>query len=295
MLNLRVINSQVGDGILKKAVIDCPRHFDPQKTFDCGQCFRFNSDENGMVSGVVGNRYISVQKCGDKLNIYGVDQNEAEEKIVPYLGIDEDYDKVNRDIEEHFGKYNDTIFKAEQVSDGIRILRQDKWETLVSFIISQNNNIGRIKKIIERICERFGEPFEQDGKTYYSFPTPSSLAGAGKENIFACGTGFRDKYIVDCAEKVSGGEIDLEEISRMNTSDAMEKLMSIKGVGPKVASCVLLFGFHRTESFPIDVWIKRVLEKYYSSGIDLNDIGNYGGIAQQYLFYYERYKSGGAN
>ena len=284
-----------GEFSLKSAVIDCPRHFDPAKTFDCGQCFRFNVISDSSVSGVIGKRFVTIEKRDNKLYISGVNQSEAENEIVPYLGLDEDYDEINRDIEEHFGVYNDTIFQAEEVADGIRILRQEKWETLVSFIISQNNNIGRIKKIIERICEKFGEPFVQDGKTYYDFPTPEALKNAGKENIFSCGTGFRDKYIVDCAEKVCSGEINLEEVSKQNTEEAMQTLCSIKGVGPKVASCALLFGFHRTESFPIDVWIKRVLEKYSSNGIDLKNIGNFGGIAQQYLFYYERYQNGGSN
>ena len=290
-----MIQKSCGEFGLKSAVIDCPRHFDPAKTFDCGQCFRFNVISDSSVSGVIGKRFVTIEKRDNKLYISGVNQSEAEKEIVPYLGLDEDYDEINRDIEEHFGVYNDTIFKAEEVADGIRILRQEKWETLVSFIISQNNNIGRIKKIIERICEKFGESFVQDGKTYYAFPTPEALKNAGKENIFACGTGFRDKYIVDCAEKVCSGEIDLEEVSKQDTEEAMQTLCSIKGVGPKVASCALLFGFHRTESFPIDVWIKRVLEKYYSDGIDLKNIGNYGGIAQQYFFYYERYQNGGSN
>ena len=290
-----MIQNSCGEFGLKSAVIDCPRHFDPIKTFDCGQCFRFNVSSDGSVSGVIGKRFVTIEKRDDKLYISGVNQSEAEKEIVPYLGLDEDYDEINRDIEEHFGVYNDTIYEAERISDGIRILRQEKWETLVSFIISQNNNIGRIKKIVERICEKFGEPFVQDGKTYYSFPTPEALKKAGKENIFSCGTGFRDKYIVDCAEKVCSGEIDLDKVSKQNTEEAMQTLCTIKGVGPKVASCALLFGFHRTESFPIDVWIKRVLEKYYSDGIDLNNIGNYGGIAQQYLFYYERYQNGGSN
>ena len=278
---------------MNSVIIDCPEHFDPQKTFDCGQCFRFDILSDGTVCGVVNKRYITIKKCDGKLIITGMNDKEVKEQLIPYLGLDEDYDEINKDIESHFGVYNDTIYSAEKVADGIRILKQDKWETLVSFIVSQNNNIGRIKKIICRMCEKFGEPFVQDGKTYYAFPTAESLVKAGKENIFACGTGFRDKYIYDCAEKVNSGKIDLDKISKEKTEKAMEEFMTIKGVGPKVASCVLLFGFHRTESFPIDVWIKRVLEKYYSSGIDLKNIGNYGGIAQQYLFYYERYKSGG--
>ena len=179
-----------------------------------------------------------------------------------------------------------------RVGDGIRILRQDEWEALCSFIVSQNNNIGRIKKIIARMCEKFGEPFESGGKIYYSFPSAEALACASEIDIFSCGTGFRAKYISDAAKKVASGEINLESISSLDDENARAELMKICGVGPKVANCTLLFGFHRLSSFPIDVWIKRVLDKYYKNGIDLGDLGDYAGVAQQYLFYYERYKNG---
>ena len=221
-----------------------------------------------------------------------VDGGQDRELWRRFLCIDEDYDAIKKNIGEHFGKYGDVIFDAMRVGNGIRILRQDEWEALCSFIVSQNNNIGRIKKIIARMCEKFGEPFESGGKIYYSFPKAETLACASEIDIFSCGTGFRAKYISDAAKKVASGEINLENISSLDDENARAELMKICGVGPKVANCALLFGFHRLSSFPIDVWIKRVLDKYYKNGIDLGDLGDYAGVAQQYLFYYERYKNG---
>ena len=169
---------------------------------------------------------------------------------------------------------------------GIRILRQDGWEALCSFIISQNNNIPRIKKIIENMSKTFGEKIGDD---LYAFPTAKALYEAGEDKIFELKTGFRAKYIYDAAKKVANGEIDLSLIDKMPTKDALEYLMQIKGVGLKVASCALLFGFNKTDAFPVDVWVKRVLEKYYPNGLDLDNLGDYAGMIQQYLFYYERY------
>ena len=172
---------------------------------------------------------------------------------------------------------------------GIRILRQEPWEALCSFIISQNNNIPRIKKIIRTLSEKYGEAFTAFGETYHAFPTPEALSAAGEDELKSCGTGFRARYILDAAKKVSSGEIDFSVIQSMDDEEAAKYLMTICGVGAKVAACTLLYGFHRTAAFPIDVWIKRVLDKYYPGGIDISSLGAYAGIAQQYLFYYERY------
>ena len=196
---------------------------------------------------------------------------------------------MKRDIGEHFGVYGDTIFSAMERAGGIRILRQEPWEALCSFIISQNNNIPRIKKIIRALSEKYGEAFTAFGETYYAFPTPEALSAAGEDELKSCGTGFRARYILDAAKKVSSGEIDFSVIQSMDDEEAAKYLMTICGVGAKVAACTLLYGFHRTAAFPIDVWIKRVLDKYYPGGIDISSLGAYAGIAQQYLFYYERY------
>ncbi len=257
-------------------------------TFDCGQCFRFEKRE-GYVDGVAYGRYIRIYQTDDKITLCGCDSADYANIWRSFIALDEDYDAVKRDIGEHFGVYGDTIFSAMERAGGIRILRQEPWEALCSFIISQNNNIPRIKKIIRALSEKYGEAFSAFGETYYAFPTPEALSVTGEDELKNCGTGFRARYILDAAKKVSSGEIDFSVIQSAGDEEAAKYLMTICGVGAKVAACTLLYGFHRTAAFPIDVWIKRVLDKYYPDGIDISSLGAYAGIAQQYLFYYERY------
>ena len=204
-----------------------------------------------------------------------------------YLCLDTDYDKINENIISCLPEGDRAhMTLAVDTGKGIRILRQDSWEALCSFIISQNNNIPRIKKIIRAMSENYGD----DIGGAYSFPTAQALFAAGEDEIFALRTGFRAKYIFDAAKKVATGELDLKEVaSKESYDEAAEMLMSISGVGPKVAACTLLFGFGRTDAFPVDVWIKKVIEKRFKSGLDHSLFGSSAGIAQQYLFYYERY------
>ena len=282
------------DGVLIKTADGSDIFFDPDKTFDCGQCFRFNKDENGRMSGVAAGRAVGFKACGgDGLYIYGADAADFECIWKKWLSLDIDYKKVNDELIDGAGVNDPVISAAEKVSRGIRLLRQESWEALCSFIISQNNNIPRIKKIIEAISEKWGEPVESPvfGKKY-AFPTAEALAGAGEKAIYDMRTGFRAKYIIDAAEKVASGKLDLEKVARMDNAQAFETLMTVKGVGPKVANCTLLFGFGRFDLFPVDVWIKRVLEKYYPSDFDPAVFGGWAGLAQQYLFYYERYLGG---
>lgn len=265
--------------------------------FDCGQCFRFEPTADGSFEGVAHGRYIRFsQPDSSTLEIHNSTPADYENIWKRYLSLDADYNAVRADIASRFdiashGK--DTIMPtAMEYGSGIRILRQEPWETLCSFIVSQNNNIPRIKKIIAAMSERYGEPTECAGHTYYAFPTAESLVSAGVGGLAALRTGFRAKYIFDAAERVASGELDLEKVSEMTPDEAMEALCEIKGVGPKVASCAMLFGLGMTSAFPIDVWIKRVIAKYYPDGLDIPALGEYAGIAQQYLFYYERYNVG---
>jgi len=178
---------------------------------------------------------------------------------------------------------------ALEVARGIRILRQDPWEALCSFIISQNNNIPRIKKIISALSASFGEKIDDSS---YAFPTAKALADAGEDKIFALKTGFRASYITDAARRVASGELDLHAVCEAESYDkAAEMLMTVRGVGPKVAACALLFGFGFTEAFPIDTWMKKVAERHFPGGLDHKLFGKAAGIAQQYLFYMERYTS----
>lgn len=259
--------------------------FSIDKIFDCGQCFRFDPVGNGIEGVAFGKVLRFEQESLDKVKIFGITKSEFDERFCRYLALDEDYSAVDSDIITRLN--NDvTIKKAIEYGSGIRILRQDRWEALCSFIISQNNNIPRIKKIIENMSREFGEKIDE---THYAFPTAEALYNAGVDKIFELKTGFRAKYIYDAAEKVVTGKINLLAIDKMTTDEALEYLMQIKGVGLKVASCALLFGFNKTDAFPVDVWVKRVLEKYYPDGLDLTNLGAYAGMIQQYLFYYERY------
>ena len=264
-------------------------NFSPEKTFDCGQCFRFEPRTCGGVTGIAHGRRVNISRVGDNLRIEGISADEFENTWEHYLALDEDYDSIDRAIAGAvpFDEGGRTLADAAAVSAGIRILRQERWETLCSFIISQNNNIPRIKKIISAMSEKWGERI---GDGDHAFPTAKAVADAGEEAVFELRTGFRAKYIIDAARKVADDPGFLDTVaSAADYAEADMLLRGIKGVGPKVSACTLLFGFGRTDAFPVDVWIKRVLGKYFPGGFDPAVFGNAAGIAQQYLFYYERY------
>lgn len=262
------------------------------KTFDCGQCFRFdpvslfgNRYEYGGVA--FGKYVVFAQNCDTEIIAYGSTRDEFEGIWAKFLSLDVDYEKIDSHIISTINSPHMT--RATEYSYGIRILCQDMWESLCSFIISQNNNIPRIKKIISALSKKYGDVVEFNGETHYSFPSAKALKEAGVDAIFELKTGFRAKYIHDAACKVSDGEIDLAKIKESEFDAALNELCKIKGVGLKVASCALLFGFEKTEAFPIDVWMKRALDNHFGGSIDLEGLGKTAGIAQQYLFYYEKY------
>lgn len=280
------------------------KNFDISKIFDCGQCFRFegvpNTHHEAEFSGVAFGRFISVAQDGDTVYIYNSNVEDFENIWYRYLGLDIDYDAVSEEISSTSS--NPALREAINYGRGIRILRQEPWEAICSFIISQNNNIPRIKKIITSLSKKCGKRVDvpdellshiADVDSLYSFPTPDSLIELGVDGLFELKTGFRAKYIYDAALKVSKKQIDDNFLfSCDSTEECVEHLCEIKGVGPKVASCALLFGYSRYDAFPIDVWIKKVIEKYFSFGDEKfspDMLGRYAGIAQQYLFYYERY------
>ncbi len=272
-------------------------NFSVLKTFDCGQAFRFDpinlQDYKAAFSGVAFGKKVTFcedtpDTNGNRIVIIGSSANDFDSIWRHYLALDEDYDAIDKAIISAvpYGHDRDEMTAAVNCGAGIRILRQDSFECLISFIISQNNNIPRIKKIITALCEKYGE----NG----NFPTPSALVEAGEDGLFALRTGFRAGYIYDAASKVSSGEVNLAEVASCEDYNrCAEMLCKIKGVGPKVSACVLLFGFGKTEAFPIDVWMKRSLERHFPSGFDHTSLGKNAGIAQQYLFYYERWAGGG--
>ncbi len=267
-----------------------PEHFDLNMIFDCGQCFRFdrtNGVENAY-EGVALGKYLKIVQNDKNITVFGIDKDDYEQTWKHFFAVDEDYENIQKNILSSFGN-DDTILSAIKSGDGIRILHQDPWEVICSFIISQNNNIPRIKKIISAISQAYGEKIISENGCHYAFPTATALFNAGEEKIFSLKTGFRAGYIYDAAKKVSRGELNLELMSSFDTDKLIKELMSVKGIGPKVASCIALFGFGKTDAFPIDVWMKKVIAKYYPQGLSPSTLGGYAGIAQQYLFHYERY------
>ncbi len=254
--------------------------FDLAQTLDCGQAFRWR-EENGVWQGVVGERLCRLSQNGRSITIYDCDIELFDSFYRPYFDIDRDYEAVISSL-----SVNDTLKKATEAAGGIRILRQDAWETVCSFIISQNNNIPRIKGIIERLCENFGTEIEGG----YTFPSFEKIAALTVEDLSVIRAGFRAKYILDAARRFASGELSEQKISALPTDEARLELMKIYGVGEKVADCVLLFAFARVDAFPKDVWIKRAMQKLFG-GILPECAAPFAGIAQQYIFHYARLNS----
>ena len=253
-----------------------PKAFDLALCLDCGQAFRWQNDGSKWL-GVAYGKHITIEQTATELIFYDCTEEDFNSIWKNYFDLDCDYEKI-------VSEYNDDYLKqAVNEYNGIRILRQEPWEALCSFIISQNNNIPRIKGIIERLCEEFG-----DGETgKKSFPSAEKLATLTVEDLAPLRAGFRAKYIIDAAQKVANGEIDFEKIREEPIEFGREELQKIKGVGAKVAECTLLYGFHKVEAFPIDVWVKRIMAEMYPDGLPECTKGTEG-IAQQYLFHWRR-------
>lgn len=264
--------------------------FDTGKTFDCGQCFRFDPvptpTHRVEYGGVVGDRWISVgQDAPGTLFLHNVTLEFFDTVLRRYLDLDRDYDTVDRQILKTVP--GTVMARAVSFGRGIRILRQDGFETLCSFILSQNNNIPRIKRMIAALCRTYGKPLDGDG--IYAFPTPAALAGASEAELRALGMGFRAPYLRDAACKWAEGWTATERLADLPYETAEAILCEIRGVGPKVAACTLLFGFGHTEGFPVDVWIRKVLDAHFGGTFPVAALGCAAGIAQQYLFYLGRY------
>lgn len=248
--------------------------FDLDETLDCGQAFRWEKTESEYectYKGYFLNIPLTISQEGNKFIFHNTSAEDFEKIWIKYFDFETDYGKIKIQLSK-----DKTLSEACKYAGGIRLLNQDFWESLCSFIISQNNNIPRIKGIISRLCEN-----------YKHFPTADELSSETSESLNFLRAGFRAKYIIDAAQKIASGDISVNDIKKLPIDEARKTLMKIKGVGPKVAECVLLFGLHRTEAFPVDVWIKRVMEKFYPNGLP-ECTKNIEGIAQQYLFHYIR-------
>lgn len=282
--SLSLTPRQVGPDVVVSGV-DC---LDLALTLDCGQAFRWEPLGDGRWHGIAGSHPLTVgmedrPDGGKGLVLYHTDLKTYHSFWRHYFDLDRDYNPILQAMELH-----PVLAQAAQAAWGIRLLRQEPWETLCSFIISQNNNIPRIKGIIRRLCETFGPAIESpDGGIIRGFPAPCALASQTLDALAPLRAGFRAKYILDAARKVTEGTINLAALSAMPLATARDQLMQIKGVGPKVADCVLLFGAGHLDAFPADVWIKRAMQALFGGKLPTCAVP-YAGIVQQYIFHYAR-------
>ena len=279
--------------------IENVKSFEPVHIFDCGQCFRWDKELDGSYTGVFKGNVMNVKKDGNNVTFKGICNGDIEEICKDYFDLNTDYE----DIKEKLSKIDDNVKTSVGYGSGIRILNQDLWETIISFIISANNNIPRIKGIIDRISKKYGKEVNWNGTKYYTFPTVEELSKASVEDLRALGLGFRDVRVYETTHRILEKQVDLEKLHKEpDTQKVRNELLSLSGVGPKVADCILLFStLKRFDVFPIDVWVRRVMNELYIKSEDETKVnkkeieklakekyGNLEGIAQQYLFYWKR-------
>ena len=291
---------------LKQLVFTDIRDFDLDQIMNCGQCFRWSREDDGSYSGIISDAFANVSfipkegsRYEGRLRIWSNLLPESHDLRVKfwrnYLDLDKDYGRIKLLLSTE----DSVMRKAIKAGEGLRILNQDKWETLVTFIVSQNNNIPRIKKCVESLCTNFGERIGKlHGEYIYGFPSIETLAKTREEELAPCRLGYRARYIAEAARQVAfdGGAL-LSTGDKVETSKIEKYLLSLSGVGPKVAHCVMLFSMKKSEAFPIDVWVRRVMNRLYGMSEDNlsamrdyaeRNFGELGGIAQQYLFNYIR-------
>ena len=279
-------------------------NFGLKDIFECGQCFRWHKEENGSYTGVVEAGILNVLKENKEVMIKGYIKDEVSLKnfCEEYFDLKTDYKKIQKEI----SKDDQTMKEAIKYGKGIRILNQNPFEMLISFIISAANNIPRISKCIENISHEYGEKVSIpddilkkmciSNKEYYLFPTSKKLSKASMDILRECNLGFRDKYVLNAAKLVNDKELDLRKVEELDYKKAKQELTKVAGVGSKVADCILLFSMQKSEAFPVDTWIKKIMNEVYVESRNIKKINEYAeekwgknaGIAQQYLFYYKR-------
>ena len=275
------------------------KSFELADIFDCGQCFRWNKQEDGSYTGIFRKNVINVQKQKNTIIFKGICDGEIKEIVEDYFDLKRNYEEIKNKL----SQIDENVKTSIEYGQGIRILNQDLWEMIISYIISANNNIPRIKGIIERLSKTYGQEIEWNGEKYYTFPTPEELKDVTVEDYRKLGTGFRDIRLYETVHMILDKKVNLEEMqNNSNTLEVREQLLTLSGVGPKVAECILLFStLKRFEVFPIDVWVRRVMNELYIKNEDETKVnkkeieklahakfGNLAGIAQQYLFYWKR-------
>lgn len=263
----------------KDLIVQLEDQIDLAQTLDCGQTFRWETTDCKIFTGIVAAKVCRISHIDNRLIFHNTTRQEFETVWYEYFDFSRNYTQIKKRL-----AADPILKKATAFAPGLRLLHQDPWETLISFIISQNNHVPRIKGIISRLCALLGTPL---GEGAFSFPSAQALAAKTPEDLAPIRAGFRAKYIIDAAQKVYSGEVDLSAVQTLPVEDARKELMKIKGVGVKVADCALLYGFSKMECMPVDVWIRRVLEQLYPQGLPECAL-EYPGIAQQFLFHYAR-------
>ncbi|KAB3532454.1 8-oxoguanine DNA glycosylase [Alkaliphilus pronyensis] len=277
-----------------KIILKNVKDFEPKDIFECGQCFRWKKEDDASYTGVAYNRLLNVKKVNNEIHFKNTNYQDFLNIWVNYFDLNTDYSLIKKRLSNE----DKVMEKATSFGDGVRILRQEPWETIISFIVSANNNIPRIMKAIELMCSRFGnEVGIYNGKKHYSFPEPKVLANLKPEDLSACNMGYRGPYIIKTAKQILSNPNQIDLLQGINTDICREGLMELSGVGPKVANCIAFFAFGKLDAFPVDVWVKRLMEFFYFNeemkpkeieAFAKKQYGQYAGYAQQYLFYYGR-------
>lgn len=280
-------------------ILENCKSFEPEHIFECGQCFRWNKQKDGSYTGIFKQNVVNVKKADNKIIFRGICKENIKDECIKYFDLNTNYDNIKSKL----SNVDNYLKTSIEYGEGIRILNQDLWETLISFIISANNNIPRIKGIIERISKSYGEKIVWDKAEYYTFPTPQELSKASVEDLRNIGLGFRDVRVYETTKIINENQNKLKELEdEKDVNKLREELLKFPGVGPKVADCVMLFStLKKLEVFPIDVWVRRVMNELYIKNDDETKInkkeieelaktkyGNLAGIEQQYLFYWRR-------
>ena len=283
----------------QKYILNNQESFKLKDIFECGQCFRWNKQEDESYTGIIKNAIINVKQENENIIFTGKCEGNLKEIVEYYFDLNTNYEE----IKEKLSNIDEYLKTSIEYGKGIRILNQDLWETIISFIISANNNIPRIKGIIERLSEKYGNKIEWNGQKYYTFPSAEQLKDVTVEEYRKLGLGFRDIRLYETTKMILNKDVDLEKLrNNTNTQQVREELLKLSGVGPKVADCILLFSdLKRFDVFPIDVWVRRVMNDLYIKESDEAKVskvkieklaeekfGNLKGLAQQYLFYWRR-------
>ncbi len=263
------------------------KNFNIEQICESGQCFRMKKLADGYYQVIAGNRLVKINQDGSEITFSCSEED--------FYGIWKEYFDLDMDYAEIISMINPNdsyLTNAAEYGNGIRILKQDLWETMVSFLISQQNNIKRIRRCIELLCSTYGEEcLSEDNEKYYAFPTPERLSLLEDDDLKACNLGYRSKYVVRTAKSIVDGKVNLQEIEKASHKDAKKLLLSCYGIGEKVAECICLFALHHLNSFPVDTHIKQVMDVHYKRGFPNRRYKGYRGVVQQYIFFYDLMKN----